>query len=93
MTSIKSYNIFNRDQVLVTQYGGRCVAVASECDNLYILRQVCVKTSELHLTDQQPSNLLMVWHHRLGHIGLRTLQRLASLWTPGISHQSVGAGF
>ena len=73
--------MFNRDQVLVTQYGGRCVAMASHKDNLYMLKQLHVATAEvcMHIVDQQPSNLLMVWHRRLGHIGFRSLQFLASL--------------
>ena len=54
------------------------MSVASHKDNLYMLKQLHVVTAEVHVVDQQPSNLLMVWHRWLGHIGFRSL-RLASL--------------
>ena len=60
MTSTKKKVLFNRNQVLDTQYGGRCVAVASHKDNLYMLKQLHDATAEVHVVDQQPSNLLMV---------------------------------
>ena len=85
--------LFNRDQVLITQYGGRCVAVASHKDNLYMLKQLHVATAEVNLVDQRSSNLLMVWHRRLGHIGFRSLQRLASLGRLGSLTKAVAQDF
>ena len=37
------------------------MAAASHKDNLYMLKQLHA-TAEAHVIDQQPSNLLMVWH-------------------------------
>ena len=48
------------------------MAVASHKDNLFA-------TAEVNLVDQQSSNLLMVWHRCLGHVGFKSLQCLASL--------------
>ena len=60
------------------------MAVASHKDNLYMLKQLHVATAEAHFIDQQPSNLLMVWHRWLGHICFWSLQRLASLGHLGL---------
>ena len=55
LSSLRDHHkvLFNRDQVLITQYGGRCVAVASHKDNLYMLKQLHVATVdfEVHAID------------------------------------------
>ena len=85
--------LFNRDQVLITQYGGRCVAVASHKDNLYMLKQLHVATAEVNLVDQRSSNLLMVWHRRLGHVVFRSLQCLTSLGRLGSLTKALAQDF